>query len=56
MAATLIVKIPNAAKLISVKRRTIYRYIEQGPVYAGKTAGKRYRLCGSCLLKQSDDE
>jgi excisionase family DNA binding protein len=49
-------KIPDAAKLINVNRRTIYRYIEQGAVFAVKTAGNRYRICASCLLKQHDDE
>ncbi|MEN3332263.1 MAG: Helix-turn-helix domain [Blastocatellia bacterium] len=51
-----LLKIPDAAKLINVHRRTIYRYIEQGAVYAVKTAGNRYRICGSCLLKPSDGE
>jgi excisionase family DNA binding protein len=49
-------QIPEAAKLINVHRWPIYRYNEQGAMYAVKTAGKRYRLRGSCLLKQSDDE
>jgi len=38
-----LLKIPDAAKLINVNRRTIYRYIEQGAVYAVKTAGKRFK-------------
>lgn len=49
-----LLKVPDAAKLIGVHRRTIYRYIEQGLVYTVKTAGNRYRICGSCLLKQND--
>ena len=51
-----LLKILDAAKLINVHRRTIYRYIEQGAVYAVKTAGNRYRICGSCLLIQGDGE
>ena len=42
----------NAAKLASVHRRTIYRYIEEGIVYTLKVAGKSYRVCSSCLLRQ----
>jgi excisionase family DNA binding protein len=51
-----LLKIPDAAKLINVHRRTIYRYIKQGAVYAVKTAGNRYRICGSCLLKQGKSD
>ena len=51
-----LLKIPDAAKLLNVHRRTIYRYIEQGTVYAVKTAGNRYRICDSCLLKRGDGE
>lgn len=46
------IKIANAAKLASVNRRTIYRYIEEGSVYSVKVAGKSYRVCSSCLLRQ----
>lgn len=45
------IKIQNAAILIDVNRRTIYRYLEEGKIYAVKTAGGRYRVCCSCLLK-----
>lgn len=45
-------KIATAAKLASVHRRTIYRYIEEGVVYTVKVAGKSYRVCSSCLLRQ----
>jgi len=38
----LFIKIPNAAKLASVNRRSIYRYIEEGVVYTVKVAGKSY--------------
>lgn len=50
-----LLRIQSAAKLADVNRRTIYRYIEEGQVYAVKVAGKTYRVCGSCLLKQSMD-
>lgn len=49
---TQLIKIPNAARLVDVHRRTIYRYIEEGLVYAIKAAGKSYRVCSGCLLKQ----
>ena len=49
---TQFIKSANAAKLASVHRRTIYRYIEEGVLYTVKVAGKSYRVCSSCLLKQ----
>jgi excisionase family DNA binding protein len=49
---TQFIKSANAAKLAGVHRRTIYRYIEEGIVYTVKVAGKSYRVCSSCLLKQ----
>jgi excisionase family DNA binding protein len=45
-------KVQNAAKIVDVHTRTIYRYIEEGLVYSVKVAGKRYRVCSNCLLKQ----
>lgn len=48
-----LIKSANAAKLASVHRRTIYRYIEEGAVYALKIAGKSIRVCSGCLLKHS---
>jgi excisionase family DNA binding protein len=48
-----LLRIQRAAKLADVSRRTIYRYIEEGHVYAIKVAGRTYRLCSSCLLKQT---
>ena len=48
--------VPDAAKLGSVDRRTIYRYIEQGLVYSVRIAGKRYRVCGNCLFRQEQLE
>jgi excisionase family DNA binding protein len=50
---TQFIKSANAAKLASVHRRTIYRYIEEGSVYTVKIAGKSYRVCSSCLLRQA---
>ena len=41
----------NAASLADVTRRTIYRYIDEGKVYAVKVAGNTYRICCGCLLK-----
>jgi excisionase family DNA binding protein len=46
-----LLKVRTAAKLLEVKPRTIYRYIEEGRVFAIKAAGKTYRVCDSCLLK-----
>jgi len=46
-------KTANAAKLFGVHRRTIYRYIEEGLVYRFRIAGKSYRVCSSCLLKNA---
>ena len=46
------IKSAHAARLVGVHRRTIYRYLEDGSVYAVKVAGKSYRICSSCLLKQ----
>lgn len=45
-----LLKVQNAAKLLDVNRRTIYRYIEEGKIYAIKTVGKTYRVCGKCLI------
>lgn len=47
-----LVRIRNAARLVDVHRRTIYRYIEEGLVHSVKVAGKSYRVCSGCLLKQ----
>lgn len=47
-----LVRIRNAARLVDVDRRTIYRYIEEGVVYVIKAAGKSYRVCSGCLLEQ----
>ena len=47
-----ILKIIEAAELANVSRRSIYRYIEDGSIYAVRIAGKTYRVCSSCLVKQ----
>ena len=51
-----LLRIQSAAKLTDVNRRTIYRYIEEGSVYAIKVAGKTYRVCSGCLLKAVPSE
>ncbi len=51
-----LLKISKAAKLADVTERTIYRYIEEGRVHTIKVAGKTYRVCGGCLLKQGTNE
>lgn len=47
-----LLRVHNAAKLVDVHTRTIYRYIDEGLVYAIKVAGKTYRVCGDCLYRQ----
>ena len=49
-------RVRNAAKLVDVDRRTVYRYIEQGLVYAVIVAGKTYRVCTECLFRQGAQE
>lgn len=51
-----LLKISKAAKLADVTERTIYRYIEEGRVHTIKVAGKTYRVCAGCLLKQDATE
>lgn len=48
---TRFLKVPKAAQLASVDRRTIYRYVETGDVYPIRIAGKNIRVCGGCLFK-----
>lgn len=48
----LLLKVTNAARLIDVNRRTIYRYIDEGLVHAVKIVGKTYRVCGDCLYRE----
>jgi len=50
-----LLRVTSAAKLVDVHRRTIYRYIEDGSVYALKIVGKTYRVCGDCLFRQQGD-
>ena len=48
-------RVSNAAKLVDVHSRTIYRYIDEGLIYAVKIVGKTYRVCGDCLFRQNND-
>jgi predicted transcriptional regulator len=48
-----LLRIQHAATIASVNRRSVYRYIEEGSVYAVKVAGKTYRVCSDCLLGQN---
>lgn len=52
---TQLLRVSNAARLVDVNPRTIYRYIDEGLVYALKVAGKTYRVCKNCLLRQYPD-
>ena len=45
-------RVPKAASLADVSRRTVYRYIGRGSVFALKIAGGTYRVCGRCLLRE----
>lgn len=47
-----LLRVAHAAKIIDVHSRTIYRYIDEGLIYAVKVVGKTYRVCGDCLLRQ----
>jgi hypothetical protein len=52
-------RIPKAASLADVSRRTVYRYIKRGSVHTVQVAGGTYRVCGNCLLRalpRKDDE
>ena len=49
-----LLRVAHAAKIIDVHNRTIYRYIDEGLVYAVKVVGKTYRVCGDCLFRQRD--
>lgn len=50
-----LVRVCNAAKMVDVHTRTIYRYIDEGLVYSLRVAGKTYRVCGDCLYRQAPD-
>lgn len=46
-------RIPTAARLLEVSRRTIYRHIEDGSIHVFKLGGTgHYRVCSGCLLAQ----
>ena len=46
-------RIPTAARLLEVSRRTIYRRIEDGSIHVFKIGGMgHYRVCIGCLLAQ----
>lgn len=49
-----LLRVMHASKLIDVHSRTIYRYIDEGLIYAIKVAGKTYRVCGDCLFRQTN--
>ena len=48
-----LLRVSNAAKLVDVHSRTIYRYIDEGLIYSVKIVGKTYRVCGDCLFRQN---
>jgi excisionase family DNA binding protein len=50
-----VLRVSNAAKLVDVGPRTIYRYIDDGSVCAWKAAGKTLRVCKGCLLRRYPD-
>jgi excisionase family DNA binding protein len=47
-----LLRVAHAARLVDVHSRTIYRYIDEGLIYAVKVVGKTYRVCGTCLFRQ----
>jgi excisionase family DNA binding protein len=49
-----LLRVVHAATLVDVHARTIYRYIDDGSIYALKVAGKTYRVCGECLFRQKE--
>jgi hypothetical protein len=52
---TRFLRIVNAAKIVDVHRRTIYRYIDSGAVYVVKAIGTTTRVCSGCLLNKRED-
>ncbi len=50
-----LLRVANAAKLVDVHPRTIYRYIEEGLVHSVKIVGKTYRVCSNCLIKSENE-
>ena len=51
-----LLRVTHAAKSVDVTNRTIYRYIEEGLIYAVKVVGKTYRVCGECLFRRCDSQ
>lgn len=51
-----LLRVTHAAKMVDVHSRTIYRYIDEGLVYAVKVAGKTYRVCGDCLTRDHNSK
>ena len=51
-----LLRISRAAKIADVSSKTIYRYVEEGNVYAVKVAGKTLRVCRGCLIKPFSSE
>ena len=49
-----LMRVSHAARLVAVHPRTIYRYIDEGLLHSIKVVGKTYRVCGDCLLRQSN--
>lgn len=49
-----LLRISKAAKLVDVREKTIYGYIEKGSVYSVKIAEKTLRICKSCLIQPYD--
>ncbi len=48
-----LISVNRAARVASVTRRSVYRYIEEGIVHSVRVAGKTVRICASCLLDES---
>ncbi|MFL6277790.1 MAG: helix-turn-helix domain-containing protein [Blastocatellia bacterium] len=46
-----LMKVSRAAEVADISEKTVYRYIEEGSIYAIKVAGKTYRVCKHCLLR-----
>jgi excisionase family DNA binding protein len=46
--------VPQAADLIKVSARTIYRYLEEGRIHSCETATKRRRVCANSLFKSPE--
>ena len=45
-----LLRVNSAARLVDTNRRTIYRYIEAGDIFALKVAGHSFRVCSGCLV------